>query len=164
MSVTHDDVTRAARMMIDVEPPSDLEARIKARVDAVMPAAAPRRWPWAAGLATAAVLTLTAIVSLSRSSGVPEFRSPEVPEFRSAEVQESRSPEVQESRGPVISAPIRLPAYRPMSLSEFEWMARRVPALDLIEPIQPEPVLITPLTMTPLVTPPVFGDPDTGRQ
>ncbi|GEM_PF-4790233 len=164
MSMTHDDVTRAARTMIDVEPPQDLEARIRLRLDSVTPVASARRWPWVAGLATAATVTLTLIVMLSRSSEVPEFRGSAVPEFRSAGVQESRSPEVQKFRGPVVSAPVRLPAYRTISASELEWMARRVPALDLIDPIQPEPVWIAPLTMAPLMTSPMHGDIDEGRQ
>jgi len=53
-------------------------------------------------------------------------------------------------------------------------MSRRIPALEVIDPlavehmtldsIQPEPLLITPLTMTPLVTSPVTGAPDARRQ
>jgi len=53
-------------------------------------------------------------------------------------------------------------------------MARRIPALEMIEPlavdrmttqsIQPEAMLITPLTITPLGASPIAGDPDTGRQ
>ena len=76
MSVTHDDVTRAARTMVDVEPPSGLEARISARLDEVTPIATTRRWPWVAGLATAAALAL--VVSQSAVRGPQSaVRSPQ---------------------------------------------------------------------------------------
>jgi hypothetical protein len=174
MTLHPDDITLAARGMTDVEPLSDLEARIQQRLDAVTPATTARRWPWVAGLATAAATVLVAVVM--RSPEVPESRGlpavalakagPGVPESRSAEVPQSPGlPAVALAKaGPAISSPIRLPAYRSISESEWAWMSRRVPALDLIDPIQPEPVSITPLTITPLVTSPMFGNPDAGRQ
>jgi hypothetical protein len=165
-----DDIELAARTLTEAEPPHDLELRIKQRLDEVTPAANARRWPWVAGLATAAALTIA----------VSQFRSPEVPEFRSpdaVEVPGSRGPEVPESRSvdvPATPRVIRLPSVRPaMSEAELAWMARRIPALDPIETltvdhlvldaIQPDSLLITPLTMTPLAPAPILGEPDPGR-
>jgi len=161
MSMTDDDLTRAARTMIAEEPPQDLEARIKRRLDLEQQRRpAITRWPLVTGMATAVATVVIAFA----------LRSPEVPESRSLaavaglEVPESRSPEVPKSESPAIAAPIRLPAYRSMSEAEWDWVSRRVPALDVIDPIQPEAVSITPLTITPLTTSPISGDPDEGRQ
>jgi hypothetical protein len=167
MTLHPDDITLAARVMTDVEPPSDLEGRIKRRLDREIPGRPTvTRWPIVAGLATALAAVVIAVV----------IRSLEVPESRGlpAVALAKAGPEVPQSpglpavalakAGPAIAAPIRLPAYRSISESEWAWMSRRVPALDLIDPIQPEPVSITPLTITPLVTSPMFGDTDAGRQ
>jgi hypothetical protein len=180
MSMTHDDVTRAARTMVDVEPTQDLEARIKRRLDREAQARPTiTRWPIAVGLATA-VATVIIVVAL-RSPEVPEFRRLEVPQSpglpavalplgdSSGQREPGRTlakagPDVPKSAGPVVPSPIRLPSYRSMSEAEWAWMARRVPALDVIDPIQPEAVSITPLTITPLMTAPMSGDIDEGRQ
>ncbi len=160
-----DDIDLAARAMTDIEPPTDLEARIKRRLDTEVLRAQPRwrpaYWIGAAGLtATAALLALLVVQGPTQSTVQG-----------SLEDQGSKGPRVQGSAGSIspsphlrISSPVRLPAYRSMSESELAWMSRSVEALDLIDPIQPEPVLITPLTITPLVTLPVNGDPDGGRQ
>lgn len=137
-----------------------------ARLDEVTPIATTRRWPWVAGLATAAAVLI--VVGEFRRVEVPEFRRVEGPEFRSAEVPEFRSAEVPQIPSsavpqPPASAPIRLPAYRTISESELEWMSRRVRPLDVFDPIQPAPMSITPLTMTPLMALPASGDTDEGR-
>jgi len=171
MSMTHDDVTRAARTMVDVEPPQDLEARIRQRLDREAPQRPTvARWPVVAGVATAVATVVIAVV----------MRSPDVPESRNSgvlEVAESRRPEVRGTRDPEIPAAqrvIRLPSVRPtMSEAELAWMARRIPALDPIETltvdhlvldtIQPASLLITPITITPLAPSPIPGEPAPGR-
>jgi hypothetical protein len=182
MSMTDDDLTRAARTMIAVEPPQDLEARIKRRLD-LEPQRRPAitRWPLVAAMAGAVATVVIAFA----------LRSPEVPESRGlpAVAVAKAGPEVPKSpglpavalplgdssgqrepgrtlakAGPAIATPIRLPSYRSMSQAEWDWMSRRVPALDVIDPIQPEAVSITPLTVTPLTSSPISGDPDEGRQ
>lgn len=181
----------AARAMTDVEPPRDLEARIKRRLDAEIPTRPTTwRWPVMAGLAT--VTAMVIILVTARSPEVPESRGPvvrsEVPGVRGPAVPQSR-PESGPDAGPRdlgTSEPRNSAAHRGtsglrdlgtsirQSDAELAWMSRRIPALDGIDPlqvqrlqfelIQPEPLVITPLTMTPLVTSPVNGDPDGGRQ
>ena len=178
MTLNPDDITLAARAMTNVDPPSDLEARIKRRLDAqtqTRPTAG--RWPIIAGFATVTAMVIIAVT----------LRSPEVPESRGPDVSESRGPDVPKSRiASVVVAPVPERA-EPRDLgtsgrrdlgtsmeAELAWRSRRIPALEVIDPlsvdrmtfesIQPEAILITPLTITPLVTSPVHGDPDAGRQ
>ena len=191
MTTHPDDITLAARAMTDIEPPTDLEARITRRLDAqTQTRPTTSRWPILAGFATAAVTVIIAVT----------VRSPEVPESRGPEVRG----EVPGARGPAVPQPLprlgsdagprdlgtsglRNPAVnrgtpgprdlgtsiRP-SETELAWMSRRVSPLEVIDPlqlerlhvnsIQPDTLSITPLTITPLVTAPAIGDPDTGRQ
>lgn len=185
MTFHPDHIDLAARAMVNVEPPTDLRARITRRLDDET-RTRPRtlRWPVMAGLAT---VTAAAIILVLQPPDVTRSRGPEVPGVpgsRGSEVAgvQSRSPEVvevgpREPRNSGTSEPRELrdlgTSTRP-SDPELAWMSRRIPALDVIDPlqvnrlrfesIQPEPMVITPLTMTPLVTSPVTGDPDAGRQ
>lgn len=186
MTLHPDPIDLAARAMTDGEPPSDLEERIKRRLDAetqTRPRTA--RWPIIAGFATAVA---TVLIVVAQGLDVTKSRSPEVPgttgprHSEVAAVLESRNPDVieagpREPRNSGTSEP-RQPRDSGTSTrrseAELAWMSRRIAALDVIDPlevdrlqfesIQPEPMVITPLTMTPLVTSPVMGDPDTGRQ
>jgi hypothetical protein len=166
----------AARAMTGAEPPADLEARIKRRLDQVTASAAPRRWPRYAALAAGAAVLVAGI--LVHEPEVPQSRRPEVPTSRSAEVVAVPGPRDLGTSGPRASGTsgprdLGTSGLR-ISDTEQAWMARRIPALETVETlavaplvfesIQPEPMSITPLTMTPLVTSPVSGDPDGGRQ
>jgi hypothetical protein len=195
MSMTHDDVTRAARAMTAVEPPADLEAKIKRRLDAeasrTQPRWRPAYWLGAAGLTATAVLLALVVqgpTQLARRSpgeggstvqGSLGVQGPTELAVQGSSEGPKSEPQVQEAnrgpwtlsnpgpqvpRAPRVSQPIRLPAYRTLSESEAGWMSRTVPALDVIDPIQPEPVSLAPLTMTPLMTSPMVGEPHEGRQ
>jgi len=178
MTLHPDDITLAARRMTDVEPPADLELRIKKRLDAVTTDAHVRRRPhyWLVPAGLAAALIAVVLVPRFRTGQVPVVL--DVPQSISAAVVEP-VPDATPATVPDVPAPqvrvVHLPPMRPaMSEAELAWMARRIPALDPIDTItvdqialdtiQPESLLITPLTMTPLVTSPRFGDPDAGRQ
>ncbi|MCC7186256.1 MAG: hypothetical protein IT185_08460 [Acidobacteria bacterium] len=182
MSMTPDEITRAARTMIAGDPPPDLQARITRRLDAESQSR-PAVTGWRVVAAMATAVATVVIVFAVRSSEGPGSRGPEVrgevPAVRGPEVPESAispSPQLPISTSPQlpISTPTRLPSYRSLSAAELDWMARRIPALEMIEPlavdrmttqsIQPEAMLITPLTITPLGASPIAGDPDTGRQ
>lgn len=172
--MTHDthDIDHIARAMTDIEPPHDLEARIKRRLDGET-RITPARWTpvyWLGGAGLIATAALLAIVvqgpaesTVQRSSGEQASVSPAI----------SSSPQALTSTAPVlptspgarpVSTPVRLPSYRSMSASEAAWLSRRVEALDVIDPIQPERESITPLTMAPVVTSPVFGVQDDWRR
>jgi hypothetical protein len=173
-----DDITRAARMMADAEPPPDLEARIKRRLDADALDASPRWRPSYFYVAASVAAVVIAVLALP----ITQSRSPEV-----LDVPQSRSPDVPKSgAGPRdlgTSGPRNVGTSMPRDLgtsvprvldtSELQWLSRRIPALEPIavldvdhmvfESIQPEPHSIAPLTMMPLVTSPVLGDPDAER-
>jgi hypothetical protein len=180
-----DDIDLAARAMTDIEPPNDLEARIKRRLDTEVLRAQPRwrpaYWIGAAGLTAAAALLALLVVQGPTGPARRSLGEGGSKVQGSIEVQGSEGPRVQGSAGSEVlepavslsisssphlpvSSPVRLPAYRTMSESEMAWMSRRVDALDLIDPIQPERVSITPLTMTPLMTSPMFGMPNEWQQ
>jgi hypothetical protein len=182
MTLHPEDITLAARTMTEAEPPADLEARIKQRLDAatiVRPTS--RRWPIVAGFAT---VMATAVILVMQSPDVTKSRGPEVvevPGSRSSQVLavQSRGPEVvevgpRELRNSGTSEPREPRNLGTSTEAELAWLSRRIPALEVIDPlsvdrmtfesIQPEAMLITPLTITPLVTSPVHGDPDAGRQ
>lgn len=193
MTMHPDDITLAARVMTDVEPPTDLEARITARLDQEAPRPharwRPAYWVGAAGLAATAALTLIVVQGPadftvqgptgSRVQGsikVPESRGPAAAPLNSGttaprDAVVNRGPWTVSNPGPQVARPG--PSSQ-RSDAELAWMSRRIPALEVIdrlvverltfESIQPEPMFITPLTMTPLVTSPVTGDPDAGRQ
>ena len=178
------DIDLAAREMVDVEPPNDLEARIKHRLDAqTQTRPTTWRWPMVGGLAT---VTAVVAILVMQPPDLTKSRRPEVPGVpgsRGSEVVgvQSRGPAVVEvgPRGPRnsgSSGPRELrdsgTSNRHSGEAELAWMSRRIPALEVIDPlamdrlslnsIQPDTLLITPLTITPLVTSPVHGDPDAG--
>lgn len=185
MTFQSEDIDLAARAMVNVEPPSDLRARITRRLDDET-RTRPRtlRWPVMAGLAT---VTAAAIILVLQPPDVTRSRGPEVPGVpgsRGSEVVgvQSRGPEVVEvgPREPWNSGTSEPRELRNLGTStrpteaELAWMSRRMPPLEVIDPlamdplalnaIQPDALSITPLTITPLVTSPVTGDPDAGRQ
>jgi hypothetical protein len=171
MSHHPDEITITARAMTHVEPPAGLESRIKNRLDAVARPShtrwRPAYWIGAAGLTATAALLALVVQGPSRSTvrGSSELRGATGPEVQaSPSISSSPQLPISPSHHLPTSSPVRLPAYRTMSASEADWMSRRVEALDLIDPIQPERVSITPLTMTPLMTSPVFGVPDEWQQ
>lgn len=178
MTLHPDDITLAARVMTDIEPPSGLELRIKKRLDAVTAEAHVRRRPhyWLVPAGVAAALIAVLLVPRFRTAQVPPVLG--VPQSISGTVVEpvpvATPAKVPDVPGPLVRV-VHLPPMRPaMSEAELAWMARRIPALDpidtitvdqiVLDTIQPESLLITPLTMTPLVTSPRLGDPDAGRQ
>lgn len=169
--MTNDGLMRVARMYSDVEPPADLETRIKRRLDDVTRPDTVRRWPWVAGLAAAGALVI--VVAQYRPAEVPESRPFRVAELGKADVPVPNEPELAPTtvRTP---EPIQLPPYRSPSVEEWAWMSRRMPQLEPLDPltiehvvldaIQPDPIRITPLTITPLGSPLVQGDSPEGRQ
>jgi len=165
MAMRPDDIELAARTMTEAEPPADLELRIKRRLDEVTTDARVRRrsvyWLVPAGVAVALVAVL--LVPRFRTADVPVVV--DVPQSTNAavvEATEDTTTEVMDDGPAPAGRVFRLPAYRSISEAELAWMSRSVPALDVINPIQPGPVSITPLIMTPLVTSPMYGDPDEG--
>jgi hypothetical protein len=191
MSVHHDDIDFAARTMVDIEPPPDLEAKIKHRLDAQTPTRPTTlRWPVMAGLAT--VTAMFIILVTARSPEVPESRGPvvrsEVPGARGPAVPQLLPPSGPEvgprdlgtsgPRNPAANLGTSGPRDRGTSIrpseAELAWMSRRISPLEMIDPlamerlsvdsIQPDALSITPLTITPLGGSPAAGEPDTGRQ
>ena len=164
-----DEINRVARLMVDAEPASDLDARIRARLDEVPPARARTTWgSWqiAAGLcATAALVTFVVL-----RSGGPEVLQSGGPEVLGSDISPVRT------LPPDISPLVPLPPFRhstggsraqvqvtpALSAEELAWMERRIPALDPVvalemdqlamKSIQPEPLAIPPLIMTALPT------------
>jgi hypothetical protein len=163
---------RIAREMVDVAPPVDLEARIRARLDAVRPDRHGTWWSWRVGAAVGAAAALALIIGVQVSRSLPAGSAPAdaaapagpvvanspAPQFPGspiAEVRPSRRSKIPTSR------PSRVPASQ-LSSEELAWMERRMPALEpldalqvdhlRLDSIQPEPLAITPLTMTPVAT------------
>ncbi len=178
MTTWRDDeiVTRVAREMTNIEPAADLEARVRARLDAA-PRGRGAAWPIGAMVATAAAVVLA--VALWPQSG-PAI---DVPPVTPTTQLPDHSPAVPAAIDPVVdasaaSAPVAATtasvrasaAEVALSEAEREWMARRIPALPAVEAlpvafialpsIQPEPLSITPLTMAPLTVTPAGGDPN----
>jgi hypothetical protein len=170
-------IDRIAREMVDVEPSVDLEARIRARLDAVRPGRHAAWWTWrvAAPLGALVAVALAIGVLVSRGPGVVTSVGVQSAKGLPAEAAPAGAvaqagPEVvnniavQEVRSlPAVAAPAGAVAKAgQLSSEEIAWMERRMPALDPVNPlqvdhlrvdaIQPEPLAITPLTMTPVAT------------
>jgi hypothetical protein len=185
-----DDITQAARAMTSAEPPVDLEARIKARLDSTMTTPTRSWFDWRAGLAATAVTAIAVVavgvvqeskgpeVQGSKGPGVQEFKGPgvqgskgpRVQEFKGPEVQGSKGPRVQEFKGPRVQGSKGPGGMADLGTSEAElaWMARQIPALDTVEPMvfdAPafESIQPKPLAITPLSVTPIEISPVTGN-
>jgi hypothetical protein len=178
MTAWRDDevATQVAQAMTDIEPANDLEARVRARIDAASRGRG-AAWPIGAMTATAAAVVLA--VALWPQSG-PTIEVPPVTPTTQVPVN---SPAVPAAIDPVVDASTAASSFavattsvrasaaeEALSEAERAWMARRIPALPAVEAlpvefialpsIQPEPLSITPLTMAPLTGAPVTGDPN----
>lgn len=170
-----DDLNRVARQMVDAEPSTGLEVRIRARLDGASPVRARGGWgTWqiAAGLCATAALVTFAVLGFW-GSGVLGSWGPVVPGSGGLPAIAQRAAAGREVLASDISPFRTLPPLRhytdtqraqssALSVEELAWMDRRVPALDPVvalemeqlamKSIQPEPLAITPLIMTALPT------------
>ena len=168
-------IDRIAREMVDVEPSVNLEARIRARLDAASPEPRAAWWTWRVAVPVGAVAALalaivvqspafrvqsphsTAAMPEAGASPLAEVRSSPVPQFPNSQVAR-----VGTAQLPKIPTSQLSKAASKLSAEEMAWMERRLPALDpvnalqmdrlRVDSIQPEPLAITPLTMTPVAT------------
>lgn len=153
-------IDRIARGMVDVEPSADLEARIRARLDAVRPARTMAWGTWRVGAPLAAAAALALIIGVQVSRGRDIGRGPGVQGSSSSEAVTSQLPNVPTSQLSNVPTSRLSKAAPQLTSEEIAWMDRRIPALDpvtalqmdhlRVDSIQPEPLAITPLTMTTL--------------